>query len=317
MIEKVPLDNQPEVIQQRFGSFAGDLMLDALENKQKLRSAAQPGEADVDDEQATVEREVTRMLSERRPDKVKSKRERASDEAPRASARREERRASEDGAKTAAAANNPDEPDDGSEAQEEEGSDDGREAVASDASSEFSGAAVADESDDESVASKKDEEQAPVKDKKTLYREEREDLLWQLKKLERCKIQVPVVDNCTSLEELRRIIKDIRRESLFDSNINSLKTFLITVLHGVEWVGTQQLGLNLTGFAEHEQLYKMDEYDRHLIALSDRSYLGWSEGLPPEFAILIALITNTSLYLLQNKKKPMKRNAMQGPSSLI
>jgi hypothetical protein len=172
------------------------------------------------------------------------------------------------------------------------------------------------EVEEEEAVESEEEEVEEKKDKKTLYREERNELLWQLKKLEKSKVSIPVVDNFTSTEELKRILKDIRRESLFDSNISSLKTFLVTILHGVEWVGTQQLGLNLSGFAEHEQMYKMDEYDKCLIALSDRSYLGWSEGLPPEFALLIALATNTSLFILQNKGKTMRRE-MKGPSSII
>ena len=298
-IEKVPLDGKQEVLPQTFTPFNNDIMLDSLENKHKLKTVHVPEDEEVD-ERATVEREVTRLLSERRPT-ARRNRSKKIEKIENNESREEEIRSDQE-----------------SESSESERSDAQSDAQSVQTDPKRDREQESDSESEVSETAKSEASKISVqKDKKTIYREEREDLLWQLKKLERSKMIVPVVDNCTSLEELRRIIKDIRRESLFDSNINSLKTFLITILHGVEWVGTQQLGLNLTGFAEHEQLYRMDEYDKHLIALSDRSYLGWSEGLPPEFSVLIALVTNTSLYLLQNKKKPMKRNTMQGPSSII
>lgn len=150
--------------------------------------------------------------------------------------------------------------------------------------------------DDIPYDAEEDEVEEPEKPKIDA-KEERSELLWSLKLLKKYQDvkNFPPYDEFTSTEELRRILKEVKRESILDDNINQTKQYITMIWWGVEKVCTEYLSIDLSGFTAHESQH-MSEYHKVLVEIGERSYLNWSEGLPPEVKLLYLVIVHAALF---------------------
>lgn len=166
-----------------------------------------------------------------------------------------------------------------------------------------------------------------IVDKEALNQEERSDILWSLKKLKRYQNikSFPHYDEFTPLNDLKRILKEIKREAILDENVNQTRQYMMMGWFGLEKICTEYLSIDLSGFTAYET-QNMNEYEKVLVELGERSYLNWSEGFPPEFKLLYLMVSHaalfhvkksTSLTNLINTFDPKKSGEMRGPSKIL
>jgi hypothetical protein len=158
--------------------------------------------------------------------------------------------------------------------------------------------------------------------------EERDDILWQLKKLKKFHHtkDIPHYDEYTPLHDLKRIYKEIKRDVLMDESVNQLKEYTMLTLLGVEKLCTSYLSIDVSGFANNELQY-MDEYHKILSEMSERSYITWSKDLPSEIKLVRMILTHVTIFAMRKEGTinsdvmniilPKQRGTMRGPSKLF
>ena len=147
-----------------------------------------------------------------------------------------------------------------------------------------------------------------------------------LKKTQKNK-DFPPYDEFTSISDLKRILRDVKRETILDENINNTKQILTMVWWGVEKLGTEYLSIDLSGFTAHEA-QNMNDYHKVLVELGERSYLNWSEGTAPEIKLIYIIITHAAVFHIMKdtsknindilgifSQKNNQGKEMKGPSS--
>jgi hypothetical protein len=147
----------------------------------------------------------------------------------------------------------------------------------------------------------------------------RADLLWSLKKFQLYQANVvPSYNEFTSTEELEKILKEVKRESILKENINESKKYITFLWFAIEKLCTQYLSIDLSGFTSHEAQH-MDEYHKVLLELGERSYLNWSDGLPPEIKLVYIMLSHAGTFHIQkttnvsNIFNIIKKGEMKGP----
>jgi hypothetical protein len=159
--------------------------------------------------------------------------------------------------------------------------------------------------------------------------EERSDLLWSLKKLKRYhdNKNFPHYDNFTSTSELKRILKEVKREAILDENVNQTRQYITMIWFALEKVCTEYLSIDLSGFTAYETQH-MNDYQKVLVEIGERSYLNWSDGFAPELKLVYLMLTHAALFhvkknttnfvdfvnIIDSNKNP---GEMRGPSKLF
>jgi AAA ATPase containing von Willebrand factor type A (vWA) domain len=173
-----------------------------------------------------------------------------------------------------------------------------------------------------------EEDEIDEKTKQAQLIEERGDILWSLKKLKRYHDikSFPHYDEFTPLNELKRILKEVKREAILDENVSQTRQYITMVWFAVEKVCTEYLSIDLSGFTAYETQH-MNEYQKVLIEIGERSYLNWSEGFPPELKLLYLMLTHAALFHVKktttnltdlvNILDPKKQGEMRGPSKIL
>ena len=140
----------------------------------------------------------------------------------------------------------------------------------------------------------------------------------------------PHYDQFTSTDELKRILREVKRETILDENVNHSKQILTMVWWGLEKLGTEYLSIDLSGFTAHEA-QNMGDYHKALVELGERSYLNWSEGAPPEVKLLYIIITHAAVFHIMKdtsksisdvmnlfgKEPEKKTGSMKGPTQMF
>jgi len=153
---------------------------------------------------------------------------------------------------------------------------------------------------------------------------DREEIMWNLqllRKYSNTDLQIPdrIDLELKSVNELKNILKKVKREVILEKNVSFMNHFLINALRMIELGGTQFLSLNLSGFADHERTTQMDQYRSELIELSQKSYVNWGESTPVELRILLIIASQVAAYLHSNNTKedlhPTSGGTMRGPGT--
>lgn len=162
----------------------------------------------------------------------------------------------------------------------------------------------------------------------TQLQEERSDIFWSLKKLRRYydTKHFPHYDDFTSTAELKRILKEVKREAILDENVNQTRQYITMVWFALEKVCTEYLSIDLSGFTAYETQH-MNEYHKVLVEIGERSYLNWSEGFPPELKLVYLMLTHAALFHVKknttnfvdfiNILDSNKSGEMRGPSKIF
>ena len=153
------------------------------------------------------------------------------------------------------------------------------------------------------ISDKEEEDEINQKTEEELT-EERYDLLYSLKMLKKVSnIDIPVYDDkITSLKDLRSILRNVKRSSILENNMDNLKSMLKLFLSFSETVSTKFLSLDLTGFANSE-MKQIDKYNPMLFELSERNYLKWSTGIPLELKLFTTIFFSMAVYARENENK--------------
>lgn len=167
-----------------------------------------------------------------------------------------------------------------------------------------------------------------VDDEESRKEQDREELLIKLRHMEKqyrdSNITIEPFTDYTSMKDLEQIYKRTVRETLYESNLENLHKYISYFFMGTEWIGTQWLHLELSGFTEYQLTREMGKYNKILHEISERNYLSWSQGLAPEFKLLVLFVTQLGMFLLM-KNTPSLTNLlhnfklpntkMKGPSN--
>lgn len=121
---------------------------------------------------------------------------------------------------------------------------------------------------------------------------EREELKAQLELLKTI-TNIPFYTETTSTENLRHIVRVTRKQCLIKERTESIRNYIKTFLICLEFVCTQFLSINLSGFAAKE-FDRFDNYNSYVMDLSNRSYLKPSG--PVEMRLLKDIIVNAVGY---------------------
>jgi len=147
--------------------------------------------------------------------------------------------------------------------------------------------------------------------------DEKEDILWSLKKLQkyhRLK-DMPHYNKFTPVDDLKKLLKDVKRETLLDESVSRTKQYMHVFWIATEYVCTNHLSINLTGFANHE-MQNIKEYEKIFVEMNEKSYLNWAKSIPPELQLAVLFFTNVAIYAFGRRGVEPHSGGMRGPSRL-
>lgn len=132
--------------------------------------------------------------------------------------------------------------------------------------------------------------------------ENRDEMMWKLKKLRKQNkdIDIPAFDELTPTTTLAVYLRNALREINFNEKADNLKNILYMISLAVEYLGTQYAGLNLSGFTM-TQMHNMEDYEKALMEMSERSYMGWSDRTSPELKLIFIFCKNAATYLMAER----------------
>lgn len=145
--------------------------------------------------------------------------------------------------------------------------------------------------------------------------ENRDEMMWKLKKIRKQhkNIEIPIFDELTPTPTLVVYLRNALREINFNEKADNLKNLLLLFALGVEYIGTQYAGLNLTGFTT-TQMHNIEDYEKTLMEMSERSYMGWSDRTSPELKLLFIFSKNIATYLMAGRGEILGYK-MKGPGN--
>lgn len=129
--------------------------------------------------------------------------------------------------------------------------------------------------------------------------QEKEEFIWRFKIMKKKyrNRDIPNFNEHDDLEVMKTTYERKLREISLDENVDSYRTYLILGFHGMEYVCTEWLGVNMKGFAE-QQKAGMDNYDSLLIELGEKSRTRWFSSLPVEIRLIGFIIIQAGLFYL-------------------
>jgi Family of unknown function (DUF5767) len=146
-----------------------------------------------------------------------------------------------------------------------------------------------------------DEEEDPYAHLSPEEREaqEKEEFIWRFKIMKKKyrNRDIPDFNEHDDLEVMKTTYERKLREISLDENVDSYRTYLILGFHGMEYVCTEWLGVDMKGFAD-QQKAGMDNYDSLLIELGEKSRTRWFSSLPVEIRLIGFIIIQAGLFYL-------------------
>lgn len=142
-----------------------------------------------------------------------------------------------------------------------------------------------------------EQEEEQEVDKEAKERQEVEDLLFKFMVLRRQypNIEIPEFTDHSDVVTMRRFYdKTIRRVSL-DSSVESYKQYIVGGFMVLEWVSTNWLGIDLSGFTQ-QQSKMMNRYERLLIELGEKNYSTLGSRFPVEVRLMFFVFFNAGLF---------------------
>lgn len=134
-----------------------------------------------------------------------------------------------------------------------------------------------------------------------IEQKKKEKYLWKFytlkKKYRHPTIVIPDYNEHTDLYTMKSNYKRIRKEILLDDSVENYRQYLILGCMGMEFISTQWLGLDLSGFASRQGEI-MHKYNPLLIELGEREYNSWGSSLPVEIRLLIMIVFQAGLFYL-------------------
>jgi len=158
------------------------------------------------------------------------------------------------------------------------------------------------EKEEEEEKEKEKEEEDPYAGLTPEEREikEREEYTWRfriLRKQYKKNINIPQFTEYTPLETIKLQYKQIIREMALDDNVDTYRTYLFGSWLAIEFVCTQWIGIDLSGFTKYQALM-LHKYDKLLIELGEKSRGSWGSNLPVEVRLLGLVLFQAGVFYL-------------------
>jgi hypothetical protein len=128
---------------------------------------------------------------------------------------------------------------------------------------------------------------------------DKEEYIWRfriLKKQYKTR-DIPVYNRHDDLMEMKTTYDSTIKEIHLENNVDSYRTYLVGGFMVMEFVFTNWVGADLTGFTT-QQMAMMDKYDIMLIELGERSYNRWGTGFPIEIRLIGFILLQAGLFYL-------------------
>jgi hypothetical protein len=158
------------------------------------------------------------------------------------------------------------------------------------------GASVADAGGDAPAEAEDDDPYAGLSPEER-ERQEREEYIWRFKIMKKKyrNRNIPEFNEHDDLEMMKMTYQRSLKEISLDENVESYRMYLQFGFMGMEYVATQWLGIDLTGFAK-QQMSAMHKYDSLLIELGEKSQNRWLSNLPVEIRLIGFIIIQAGIF---------------------
>lgn len=137
-------------------------------------------------------------------------------------------------------------------------------------------------------------------DEEERERNEKADLLFKFMVLRRQypNVDIPEFTDHSDILTMKRVYDQIIRQVSLDSSIDNYKRYLWGGFLVFEFVATNWIGIDLTGFSSSQQRH-MNSYDRLLIELGEKNYSPMGSRFPVELRLLGLIAFNAALFYMQ------------------
>lgn len=131
-------------------------------------------------------------------------------------------------------------------------------------------------------------------------RREHADLLFKFMVLRRQypNVDIPEFTDHSDINTMRRVYDQIIRRVSLDSSVENYKQYLVGGFMVLEWVSTNWLGIDLSGFTQ-AQTKAMNKYDRLLVELGEKNYSTEGSRFPVEVRLIFLIIFQAGLFYVQ------------------
>ncbi len=129
---------------------------------------------------------------------------------------------------------------------------------------------------------------------------EREEYTWRfriLRKQYKKTLNIPQFTEYTPLETIKLQYNQIVREMALDDNVDTYRTYLFGSWLAIEFVCTQWIGVDLSGFTKYQALM-LHKYDKLLIELGEKSRGAWGANLPVEVRLIGLVLFQAGVFYL-------------------
>lgn len=154
-------------------------------------------------------------------------------------------------------------------------------------------------SDDRSRSERHSEKEKSIEEKVEDYENTTEHYLWKLKVLKKNRpdLELPPYSEHTDFTTLKKIYDNGMREVALDTSAGYYKQILVATFYGVEFVATQLVGVDLSGFAGY-QMSMINSYDSLLLELGERPYATFGSSLPVEARLFAMIVFQAGMFYL-------------------
>lgn len=130
-------------------------------------------------------------------------------------------------------------------------------------------------------------------------RKEREEYTWRFRILKKQykNLVVPEFSEYSPIETIKTQYNQIIRELQLDDNVDTYRTYLFGSWLAIEFVCTQWIGIDLSGFTKHQAMM-FHKYNKLLIELGEKSKSGWGSNLPVEVRLIGLVVFQAGIFYL-------------------
>ncbi len=169
------------------------------------------------------------------------------------------------------------------------------------------GEECAEESVSEPVPPPEDDD-APIEEDEDPYaglspedreRKEREEYTWRFRILKKQyrNLKIPEFTEYSPVDTIKTQYNQIIRELQLDDNVDTYRTYLFGSWLAIEFVCTQWIGIDLSGFTKHQAMM-LHKYNKLLIELGEKNRAGWGANLPVEVRLIGLVIFQAGIFYL-------------------
>ena len=153
--------------------------------------------------------------------------------------------------------------------------------------------------EDDSRVEIEEEEVEEMSPEEKEYREKRKYLrnFRILKKKYKNREDIPDFSEHTDLSIMKATYDSILEDINLDNSVDTYSMYLYGGFAAIEWFFTQWVQIDFTGFAK-EQAKQKEKYDKLLIELGERPYNVWGSNLPVEIKLLGFVLLNAAFFYI-------------------